>query len=168
MRTYLLIIGERKALAWVVDHERMAFSANRASSAQRLAVGDELLLYTTRGAFHNPTRDRGRITGSATVASEVEPLGRPIQIAGREFTHGCDIEITSLAPYRQGVDLADRVAELDAFPDPASWSARMRTTLLPLGHADAIRLRRALRSVAEDPRLRRAEYVQGSGVTAWR
>ena len=168
MKTYLLIIGERRALAWVVEHERMAFAANRASSALQLAVGDELLLYTTRGAFHNPTRDRGRIMGSATVASEVQPFDQPIQVAGREFTHGCDIEILSLAPYRQGVDLADRVAELDVFPDPASWSARMRTTLLPLGRSDATRLRRALRSVAEDPRLHRVEYAQSPGVAAWR
>ncbi|HKF79950.1 MAG TPA: hypothetical protein VKB17_03920, partial [Thermoleophilaceae bacterium] len=65
--TYLLILGEREALAWVLREQRMAFSARRARSASALTLGDRLLLYTTRGCFHNPTRDRGRVIGAGEV-----------------------------------------------------------------------------------------------------
>jgi hypothetical protein len=39
---------------------KMAFPPTR---RVRMGVGDQLLLYTTRGVFNNPTRDRGRVVG---------------------------------------------------------------------------------------------------------
>jgi hypothetical protein len=53
-RDYLLVIGDAAALAWVLAEQRMAFPASRRSQAMALEVGDELLIYTTRGCFHNP------------------------------------------------------------------------------------------------------------------
>ena len=58
---HLLVIGEREALVWVLSEQRMAFPAHRAAEAVALAPGGLLLIYTTRGCFHNPTRDRGRV-----------------------------------------------------------------------------------------------------------
>jgi hypothetical protein len=52
--SYLLVIGEREALAWVLRESRTAFPATRRAEVDRLAVGDELFLLTTRGCFHNP------------------------------------------------------------------------------------------------------------------
>lgn len=40
-----------------------------------------------------------------------------MEIAGREFTRGCDIAVHSLALCRDGVGLAPLVPRLDAFPD---------------------------------------------------
>ncbi len=95
---------------------------------QRLTDGDPLLLYTTRGCFRNPGRDRGRVIGEARASSPVAPLSEPVEIAGRRFELGFD----SLAPRGAGVIVAELVEELDAFPDPASWSARMRRPLVAL------------------------------------
>ena len=70
-QNYLLVIGERAALAWVLAEQQMAFPVLRRSQAMALEVGDELLIYTTRGCFHNPTRDAGRVMALASVATSV-------------------------------------------------------------------------------------------------
>jgi hypothetical protein len=147
--TYLLIIGDREALAWILREGRTAFPPGRERSAKELRVGDRLLVYTTRGCFRNPTRDRGRVLGVAVVMSEVEDLEEPVLLAEREFTTGCTLQIEALAPLHQGVELAPLVSRLKVFPDAASWSAVMRRPLLSLPAADRRLLERELR-----PRLR--------------
>jgi hypothetical protein len=146
--SYLLVISDRNALAWVVREQRMAFPALRRREVTRLRPGDALLLYTTRGCFHNPTRDRGRLIGIATATSAVTDLDPAIQVAGREFPLGCDLQIERLAPLRGGVELAPLVSRLRVFPDPASWSARLRRPLLALPAGDARLLRRQIEGVA--------------------
>ncbi|MGW3246560.1 hypothetical protein [Streptomyces sp. NPDC001070] len=49
MRSYLLILGKREAVAWVLRERRMAFPPGRRVEVTRLEPGDELLIYTTRG-----------------------------------------------------------------------------------------------------------------------
>lgn len=138
------MLGERTALAWVLAEQRMAFPAYRMREARALREGDALLLYTTRGCFHNPTRDRGRVMGEGIVASPVEVLSRPVMFNDREFSLGCRLTIERLAPFGRGVELALFVDRLRAFPDPRSWSARMRRALVPLPAADLRLLRRRL------------------------
>jgi hypothetical protein len=157
--THLLVIGERAALAWVLAKQRMAFPGHRKTEAGRLRAGDVLLLYTTRGTFHNPTRDRGRVIGEANVLARVEPLDEPVVFEGREYPIGCPLAIERLAPFRAGVELAPLVPTLESFPDPATWSARMRRPLVPLTSNDAARLRRALDEVAGPPEAVLASYL---------
>lgn len=153
---HILVIGERRALTWILEHERMAFPEYR--DASYLAVGDRLLLYTTRGCFHNPTRDRGRIIGEATVKSPVRALDEAVAIGDRRFSTGCRLTIESLARFATGVDLSSFVEQLDAFPDRASWSVRMRRVLVPLGYGDTRLLRRELRKVSGPPRSAKQSY----------
>jgi len=80
-RSYLLVIGEDTALAWVLAEQRMAFPALRRAQAARLEIGDELLVYTTRGKIGIQVRGRwpmrataphpgaSRAGGSAALAS---------------------------------------------------------------------------------------------------
>lgn len=83
--SYLLILGHRDALAWVLTNGRMAFGDRSVAQARRLQVGDELLIYTTRGCFKNPTRDRGRVIGLATVQTEPVLASAPVEVGGRTF-----------------------------------------------------------------------------------
>ena len=145
---YLLVIGEAEALRWIVAQERMAFAAGRAQQASNLRVGDGLLLYTSRGAFHNPTRDRGRVVGVATVTSPVTSLDKPVEIAGRAFVAGCSLRVERLAAWSEGVEIAPLVPRLEMFPDPSSWPIRLRQTLVPLPAADAALLRDRIDKVA--------------------
>lgn len=137
--TYLLILSEREAVAWVLRESRMAFPATRRPEVERLRVADRLLLLTTRGCWRNPTRDRTRVIGLAAVATSVRAYEKPVTIAGREFTRGCDIRVKQLCPYLTGVDITPLVPELDAFPDKraGAWSMRLRRPLLQVTEADS-------------------------------
>lgn len=150
-RSYLLIIGEREALAWVLRESRMAFPPTRRAEVDRLAGGDELYIFTTRGCWHNPSRDRGRVIGHAVVTSPVVAYDRPVEIAGREFTRGCGIEIRSLAPVREGVELAPLVPRLAAFPEGNGWGVRLRRPLLELPATDAALIRDQLAQASYEP-----------------
>jgi len=148
---YLLILGEREAVAWVLRESRMAFPPTSRSEVNRLRAGDDLFVLTTRGCWHNPTRDRTKIIGTAEVTSHVIAYEKPVTIAGRDFTRGCDIRLRSLTPYLTGVELAPLVPRLDAFPDIKSWSIRLRRPLLELSASDAALLERELGGVAREP-----------------
>ncbi|MGW0797116.1 hypothetical protein [Streptomyces sp. NPDC002692] len=138
---HLLIIGDRAALSWVVTEQRMAFPAGRSRAAHALEEGDEIFVYTTRGCFRNPTRDLGRVVGTARVASPVRVLEEPVVFGERSFTEGCRLEVSALARFREGLVLRDLVPRLAVFPDPATWSVRMRraSLSLPPGDAEVVR-----------------------------
>ncbi|WP_252375000.1 MULTISPECIES: hypothetical protein [unclassified Nonomuraea] len=151
MGAYLLILGEREAVAWVLRESRMAFPRTTRSEVNRLKVGDDLFVVTTRMCWHNPTRDRTRVIGTAVVASEVVPYEKPVTIAGRDFTRGCDITVRALAPYLMGVELAPLVPQLDAFPSKKAWSAHLRRPLLEISASDTTLLTHELERVTREP-----------------
>jgi len=146
--SYLLVLGERRAIAWVLSEQRMAFPRTPRPEVNRLAPGDELLIYTTRGAFKNPTRDRGRIVGRAVVTSPVTELDPPVEFGERSFPRGCDLRIDSLAPWGTGPELGPLAPRLAAFPKPEAWSAYLRRPLVPLTPDDARLLAVELAAVA--------------------
>jgi hypothetical protein len=157
MAAHLLIIGERDALAWVLREQRMAFPSYRRQEASALQPGDELLLYTTRGCFHNPGRDRGRVIGLAEAVERPVDLPQPFEVAGRTFTVGCRIEIGLLTPLGDGVELAPLVPELASFPNKHGWATRLRRPLVSIAEDDAKRLVKRLRPRAQPP----AEVLSG-------
>ena len=130
--TFLLLLGTPEGLAYVLRERQMAFPP-----AQRiqLEVGEQVLLYTTRRVFRNPPRDLGRVVGTAEIASPITWSRR--QIGGRDYTSGCELKITGLAPLGKGVVLADIVERLEVFrPNPHAWRARMRRSILELPSQD--------------------------------
>ncbi|MGJ3561745.1 hypothetical protein ACR6C2_39990 [Streptomyces sp. INA 01156] len=54
---------------------------------------------------------------------------------------GCRLDVSGLAPFRDGLVLRNLVPRLSVFPDPATWSVRMRraSLALPPGDADLVR-----------------------------
>jgi hypothetical protein len=135
---YILPIADRAPLAWILREQRTAFGEHRAREAQALEFGDELFLYTTRGCFHNPTRDRGRVIGRAEVTTSATRAKRPPKFGDRKYPYVVELEITSLAPLREGLELAPLIPELRrTFPDPKTWSVRMRRALVPIGPLEA-------------------------------
>jgi hypothetical protein len=132
----------------------MAFPTARRSEVRSLERGDELFIYTTRGAFKNPARDRGRVIGTARVDSEVAELEHSVSFGGRDYPVGCKLELGPLARFGGGVELAPLVPELDAFAGAGNaWSIRLRRPLLRLKERDAKRLRRELDKVITDTKL---------------
>ncbi|SRR6266568_586967 len=145
---FLLIIGHREGLSWILSSRRMAFVGNQKQVPRNLAPDDQLFLYTTRGCFLNPSRSLGRVIGNATITGTVEALSPPVTVGGRIYPYGCSIRVDSLAPLGQGVPLRSLVNELDAFSKkPEAWSAWLRRTLLPLSDHDAVLLASHLASL---------------------
>lgn len=157
--SHLLVISDRAALAWVLGQERMAFPGGRRGLVSRLEEGDELLLYTTRGCWHNPGRDRGRVIGRARALGSVEQLRRPVEVAGRSFPLGLRLELVTLAPLGSGVELSPLVERLAVFPIKHAWSGVMRRPLVELPAADAALLERLLRPLARPPHEVLSEYL---------
>ncbi|MFE9870250.1 hypothetical protein ACFYON_06360 [Micromonospora sp. NPDC005686] len=148
-RSYLLILGERDAIAWVLREQRMAFPATPRAEVAALNAGERLFLYATRSAWHNPTRDRGRIFGCATTQSAVHELDQPVEIAGRKFVSGCTLQIEGLVPYPGGIELQPMVEQLEAFPKRNAWSVYLRRALVVLPAADARLIDRRLRPLLQ-------------------
>lgn len=146
-----MIISDRVALGWVLSKQRMAFPRQRAAEVAGVRPNDQLLIYTTRGCFHNPTRDRGRVIGVARATTDVKRLRQRVVIAGRTFELGLSFELAQLAPLGTGVELAPLVPVLDVFRNKAAWSAALRRPLLALPSRDATKLRRMVAKVASEP-----------------
>lgn len=148
---YLVVLGEREAIVWVLRQRRMAFPGTPRAEVAALAPGDRLFLYATRGAWHNPTRDRGRVIGTATVLTPVKRLNQPVQIAGRSFPSGCQLRLDGVVPYPGGLELQPLVGQLEAFPRPHAWSVYLRRALLRLSPADSATLERGVRPLLVEP-----------------
>jgi hypothetical protein len=98
------------------------------------------MLYTTRGCYRNPTRDRGLVMGRAVVTSEPKQLRCPVSFRDREFSTGFDVEVTEVARLHTGVELAPLAGSLAFLPDRDTWSVRLRRSLIPLDYDDAVAL----------------------------
>jgi len=147
--TYILPIADREPFFWILSEQRTAFPAHRTREAEALNVGDTLLLYTTRGCFRNPTRDRGRIVGIAIVAERPSRLRDPVHFRDREYPIGVPLSIESLAPRQAGVELAPLISRLETFPEGRGWSARIRRAVVSITDRGATLLTRELARVAE-------------------
>jgi hypothetical protein len=159
-QTYLLVIGEREALAWILANQQMAFPDFRRREVKLLAPGDALLIYTTRGCFRNPTIDQGRVIGEALVAGPVRALDEPLVLNERSFPVGCPLSIQSLTPLRDGVELRDMVGSLESLPDTPQWGWRLRRPLLSLPRKDAAAIRRRLDKLTVAPKQAMAGYLR--------
>ena len=138
MRHYLLPISDREPLAWITSENRTAFPSYRRADAEKLEVGDKLLLYATRSCFRNPTRDRGRVIGVASVARPARELAEPVRFGEREFPISLDLSIELLVPRGAGVELAPLVGKMPStFPNAKAWSAVLRRALVPVADGDA-------------------------------
>jgi len=166
--SYLLVIADREALAWILTEQRMAFPPARVKVAYQLERGDELLLYTTRGCFRNPTRDRGRLIGAGMVTSLVTRLRSPLSLAGRTFDTSCSISVERLAPLYGGVELAPLASSLHVFGEASSWGMRLRRPLVPLDSHDRDYLFARILQVAGPPDAVLHQYAKLASSTSTR
>lgn len=148
--SYLLVLAEREAILWVLENGLTAFPSTPRREVLALKPGDELVLLTTRGAYHNPTRDRTRVIGTATVKSNVAQLNPEVEFAGRTFPRGCQIRLESLAPYSTGPDIGMLANQIHAFHGEKNWGMLLRKPLVLLDESDLLLLKRELQSHLRD------------------
>jgi hypothetical protein len=150
-QTHLLVLGHTAGLAWVLANERMAFNDNRLSQARKLEPGDGLLLYVTKAVFGNSGPKSGLIVGDATVRSKVHQPRQPVTVAEISYAHVVNFSLQGLAPLGEGVALSAHLDSLELFPDPRTWTSRIRRTVVPLPERDASFLSSLLAPVATEP-----------------
>ena len=132
----LAVIGDRRALGWVLTQGIVAFPEPR-KRLPRFGEEDSIYLYTTRGCFKNPTRDRSRIIGKAVALTELRLNDDPVRFGDRTFPLEVRVRIDSLAPVGEGINFANLVPQLTSFPKPERWSVYLRRSALSVTPADA-------------------------------
>lgn len=141
--TALAVIGDRTALAWVLTNGTVAFP-EPSSRIPQFAAGDSIYLYTTRGCFKNPTRDRSRVIGKAVALTDLHLNEEPVTFGDRAFPLEVQVRIESLAPLDEGIDFAALVPKMTSFPKPERWSVYLRRSSMPITKRDADRLDKLL------------------------
>lgn len=162
---WLAVFGHPDGLAWVLEHERLAFEASRARDVKRLQAGDRVLLYAARAAFRR-SGVIGGVIGVAQATTGVEPLETPLRLARRDFTLGARMAIQLLAPYEEVVEIPPLLDELATFPTygPKSWMTVLRKPLLRLRPGDADRLLLPLRHLGKTPDLVIDGYLKATTI----
>ena len=143
MNRWVWVFGEIEGLRWVLDRRTMAFPQHADRRVQRLAAGDRAVLYVTRGAFHNPTRDRARLAGVVTLASAVR-AAEPVIIAGQPFAWLCDIEIDIVLREREGPEVHRLADKLELVRRPEAWGQYFRQSPISVTEGDFRRLEAAV------------------------
>lgn len=89
---------------------------------------------------------------AGTALTSVKTLDEPVNIAGRIFPVGCDVEFRTATRWSEGVDFASIVADLSGFVAlGSSWSIRLRRPLVRLDDQDASIVQSCLRALDAYP-----------------
>lgn len=136
MNRWIWVFGEATALQWVVDSETMAFAEHATGRIRPMTAGDTAVLYVTRGAHHNPTRDVARLAGTATVVDAPKRPDVHVELAGRTFPWTVPIRIDLLHGLRNGPPVTDLTDQLELVRKPATWGAYFRQSPIRVSEAD--------------------------------
>lgn len=134
------MMGEVRALRWVIEHGTMGFRGHARTSAVR--DGDRFALYVSRGAYHNPTRDETQILGLGRFRSAVTPV--EVTVEGETFPKSAAIEVEVLQE-REGLPFKPLVPQLSFIAKKDQWFAYVRTTLVPVPRDDYTYIAKAFR-----------------------
>jgi hypothetical protein len=93
------------------------------------------------------------------VRSPVATLDEPMVFGDSSFTLGCSLKLAGLVPRGFGPELSALVDTMNIFPDPNTWSVRLRQVLVPLNEHDADLLHRALERSMQPPNAYMAQYI---------
>src|SRR5438067_1270960 len=94
----MIVLGDAEAIAWVIEHHRMAVNSRVATLPE---VGDRVALYATRSAYRNPTRDRAQVIGLGEVTQA--PMVAQLVVAGHCYAQSFGLRFDLLAQPRQGL-----------------------------------------------------------------
>lgn len=146
MAGWLFVIGEENALHWVLAEKRMAFRGH--VNTTRLKPGDLIVVYATRGCWHNPTRDRGQVAAVGTIASPV--VAAPVEVSGEIMPHSCDLAFEVVLPERHGLPFDTLVARLPLTRSRTHWGPMLRRTIVGLSDTDVKVIRTAIHKAARN------------------
>ncbi len=135
----IIVIGEKNAIEWVLKTQRMAFRDTARTT--HVHSGDRIALYTTRGAYGNPTRDESQIIALGRFASDVQ--NKQAVVNDVTYTKSCGLTITDQLEPRHGLAFRPLVAQLEFVRSKRGWATYMRRTLVPINDRDFTIIERA-------------------------
>lgn len=163
-RCWISVIGEAEGLRWILAHNRMAWTVASSRRAALLAPGDDLVLYVSRNAFHNPSRDESQLVALATAHTELKRLKQPMALAGREFITTTGVRFSLQLPEREGVAIKPLVPHLSFVRRPEVWGMYFRSGLIEIPEDDFSILKDAIRESHRKHSAREARSSPPSGV----
>jgi len=104
----IFVVGSRPALEYILDNHVMAFRSS--VKTDMLEKGMRFALYTTRGAYGNPTKDRSQILALGRLSSGV--TGQAHSIDQELFPQSCRLKFELRLPWRKGLIFDPLVDEL--------------------------------------------------------
>src|SRR4051812_46290499 len=105
---WLIVIGKSEALEWIIEHSRMAF--RDAVRTDEIQPGDWFALYTSRGAYGNPTKDESQLIGRGRVTSRIRRGA--VEFAGETFAKSCSVALDEILPLRNGIAFKPLIPQL--------------------------------------------------------
>ena len=148
-RDWVWVFGDIAGLRWVLDRSTMAFPDSAAPRLRAMSAGDRAVLYVTRGAFHNPSRDVARLAGLVTVAG-TPTRRRSVTSAGREFIWQAPITVEVALPERVGPPVHPLVDRLSFVHNRSAWGQYFRKSPKLLTTRDFAVLAGAVRAFARE------------------
>jgi hypothetical protein len=134
-RYWVWVFGDVIGLRWVLANQTMAFRRAAAPRLRAMGEGDHAVLYVSRGAFHNPTRDMAHLGGLATVlASPTDD--RPVAIGSEEFPWTVSIRVDLALPERAGPEVHQLVSSLSFVRRQDAWGMYFRSSPQQIPEAD--------------------------------
>jgi hypothetical protein len=147
-RTWVVVLGDRDGLRWVVKNDMMAWTKGSARKAAEIRCGDGLILYVTRGAFHNPARGEAQLVAEVRALEQPRPLAQPFLLAGRTFVSACRLRFTLLLPEKKGAPVRPIVENLAFVRRKDTWGQYFRSGLIEVPGEDFDVMAQALRDAA--------------------
>jgi hypothetical protein len=110
---------------------------------QHLSTGDNIAIYVSRGAWHNPTRDRAQVAAIGRIVSPVR-VG-PIDVGAEQMARWCKLDLDAILPARRGLEFAPLVPSLGFIVNkqPGRWGIVLRRTVVKVPDRDYSLIRKA-------------------------
>lgn len=144
----MFVLASKESAEWVLANEVMGFREHAAVPA--LKTNDRVVLYVTRGARHNPTKDRARIVGVGRLTADLS--ASPRTIAGVRYPRTCPLDLTEKFGLDDGPEFAPLVEHLSFIKNKPAWSAYVRRTVVRLPDDDFRLMAEACGQVAMEMR----------------
>lgn len=134
--TVIFVVGSRVALEFILDNEVMAFRA--AVKTELLTEGMKFAIYTTRGAYGNPSKDRSQILALGRLVSGV--TDHPHSIGHELFPRSCQLRIEARLPWRNGLLFEPLIDELAFVGGRRRYSSVFHRTIVKVPVKDFDRI----------------------------
>ncbi len=150
MPAWLIVIGYRAALEWVLDNGRMAFRETVATDT--IAQGDLFAIYATQRALADWKRvpQESRIVALGTIGSKVSADLRTV--ADMPLHKSCDLRIKYRLPLDEGILFRPLIPQLSFIKSKETWAGYLHRTLVPLPDRDFRVISTAVQTAMTDRR----------------